>query len=122
MAKQDFGGIWHSIYHYKHPEIPGLSDSQHDVKFHRKGDTLIVESLPNEESSYMIMRLKLDGRLATGTWEEHTSPTGSHKREIYVGAAQFVLSEDGNVFDGMLLSVDKRNFVKSNYWQITREQ
>src|SRR5579862_6799703 len=112
MAKQDFSGIWHSVYHYKHPDLPGLSDSEHDVKILRKSDSIIVESLPNKENSYLIMKLRLDGNLATGTWEEHTSPTGAHKREIYVGAAQFVLSDDGNVFDGMLLSVDRRNFVK----------
>lgn len=122
MAKQDFSGIWHSVYHYKHPDIPGLADSKHEVRIHRKGDTLIVESLPNKENSYLIIRLKLDGRLATGTWEEHTSPTGAHKREIYVGAAQFVLDEHGNALDGMLLSVDRRNFVKSNYWKITRKK
>lgn len=122
MAKQDFSGVWHSTYHYKHPGLPGLSKSEHDVKIYRRGDQINIESLPNDENSYLIIHLRLDGRLATGTWEEHTSPSGAHKREIYVGAAQFVVSEDGNEFDGMLLSVDKRNFVKSNYWYIARKK
>jgi hypothetical protein len=68
------------------------------------------------------MRLKLDGRVATGTWEEHTSPTGAHKREIYVGAIQLVLSPDGNMLDGRFLSVDRRMEVKTNFWQISRKK
>ncbi|HSW79819.1 MAG TPA: hypothetical protein VLG47_03510 [Candidatus Saccharimonadales bacterium] len=121
MAKQDFGGVWHSIYHYKHPDLPGLQKSEHDVKIYRKGDELIIESLPNDENSYLIVHLKLDGNIATGSWEEHTSPTGAHKREIYSGAVQFVLSDDGNDFDGMYLTFDRRNFVKSNYWHLYRQ-
>src|SRR5690348_7557012 len=119
MAKQDFSGVWHSVYHYKHPGLDGLQDSEHDVKIFRRGDNLVIESLPNKEKSYLIMRLKIDGRVATGNWEEHTSPTGAHKREVYFGAVQFILSENGNMLDGMFLSVDRRNFVKSNYWQIS---
>lgn len=122
MAKQDFSGVWHSIYHYKHPGLDGLQESVHDVKILRRGDNLVIESLPNEENSYLVMRLKLDERTAVGTWEEHTSPTGPHKREVYSGAVLLLLNEAGNFFDGMFLSVDRRNHVKSNYWQISREK
>jgi hypothetical protein len=121
MVKQDFSGIWHSVYHFKSPIAPGLFESNHDVKIHQKGEALIIASLPNEEKSYLFVRLRLDDRVATGTWEEHTSPVGDYKGEIYVGAAQFVLSLDGDMFDGMFLSVDKRAEVKSNYWQIVRK-
>ncbi len=121
MEKQDFGGVWQSEYHYKRPDKPGLFISRHDVKIHRRGDTLVIESLPNDEKSYLIVRLKLDGRVATGTWEEHTSPTGAHNRDIYVGAVQLVLSEDGDIFDGRFLSVDRRMEVKTNFWQISRK-
>jgi hypothetical protein len=122
MAKQDFSGVWQSVYHYRHPGMDGLQESRHDVKIHLRGDNLIIESLPNKENSYLIMRLKLDGRVATGTWEEHTSPTGAHKREIYVGAVQFVLSSDGGMLDGRFLSVDRRMEVKTNFWQISRKK
>jgi len=121
MADQDFSGVWHSVYRYKNPLAPGLFSSEHDVKINQQGNTLIIESLPNESKSYLVMRLKLDGRIATGTWEENTSPTGQFKGARYMGAVQFVLSEDGNMLDGMYLVAGMRAEIKSNFWEITRK-
>jgi hypothetical protein len=121
MIEQDFSGIWHSVYHYTSTTLPGLFDSEHDVKIHHKGDHLIIESLPNKEKSYIIMRLKLDDRVATGTWEEHSSPTGYYKGAVYTGAVQLVLTEDGKMFHGMYVAIDRRSEVRSGYWEVTRK-
>lgn len=117
----DFSGVWHSVYHYRSPSRPGLRDSVHEVEIHETGDRLVIESLPNKEGSYIILRLKLDGDKATGTWEEHTSPTGFYKGEIYFGAVQFILTEDGNMFHGISVGAERNNEVRSNYWEITRK-
>lgn len=121
-AKQnwDFSGTWHSVYHYTSVTEPGLLDSRHEVKFIQKGETLIVESLPNKEKSYLLMHLKFGDRIATGTWEETTSPTGTYKGITYRGAVQLRLTEDGNLLHGMYVVADRRSDIKSGYWEIKR--
>lgn len=121
MAAQDFSGVWHSVYHYISTSLPGLFDSEHDVKIVQEGEHLIIESLPNDEKSYLVMRLKLDSGVATGTWEEHSSPSGYYKGEIYTGAIQLILTDQGDMFHGMYVAHDRRKEVRSGYWEITRK-
>jgi hypothetical protein len=121
MANHDFSGTWHNSYQYLSTSLPGVFNNEHDVKITQKGDRLIIESQPNGEKSYLIANLKLDGRVATGTWEQHSSPTGRYKGEIYTGGVQLVLNEDGN-FYGMHVYHDRREEVRSGYWEIRRKK
>lgn len=121
MAEHNLNGKWHSVYHYVSSSLPGLFDSAHEVEVIRKGEDIMIESLPNNEHSYLIMRLKFDDNVATGTWEEHSSPDGYYKGEIYTGAAQLVLTDDGDMFHGMYVCYDRRKEVRSGHWEITRK-
>lgn len=121
MAKQDFSGTWHSAYRYTSSAREGEFTSEYDVKILREDDHLVVQSLPNDEGSYILMRLSLDGRIATGTWEEHTSPTGDYKGVIYHGALQLVVDEDGNGMHGKYVGFSRNMHVLSNDWSMVRK-
>lgn len=125
VSKNDFSGIWHSSYTYTSSRREGVFTSEYDVNIYRRGDHLIIESLPNEEKSYLIMRLSLnlpDGRIATGTFEEYTSPTGPYEGSICPGAVQLILSEDGNTWQGKYIAYSRSMAVFANEWTITRKQ
>lgn len=94
--------------------------SEYDVRIHRIGNQLIIESLPNKERSYLVAKLDLDGRIATGTYEEHTSPITSYQGKIYRGALQLILDDDGNAFRGKYVAFSRTMVVFSNDWVITR--
>ena len=124
MTKRDFSGVWHSSYTYTSSRREGVFTSEYDVKIHKKGDHLIIESLPNKEKSYLIMRLTFndrDGRVVTGTFEEHTSPTGHYEGSICPGAIQLILDEDGNAFRGKYVAYSRSMVVFANEWTITRK-
>lgn len=99
MAKDsnDFSGTWHATYWYPSNEHVGDDPSEYDMKAHVSGKTVVLQSLPNEEKSYMLVHLTIDDGVATGTWHETTSPTGAFKGARYSGAGQLVVHENGNM-------------------------
>ena len=119
-TKLDFSGIWHSNYQYTSSAKPGEFSSEYDVKILQKGNNLVVESLPNKEGAYVVLRLSLDGRIATGTWEEHTSPGGFYKGTIYHGAVQLVVDEDGEAMHGKYVGFSRTMKVFANDWSLKR--
>ncbi len=120
MKNFDLSGTWHSAYTYTSSARAGEFTSEYDAKMYREGEHFVVESLPNDEKSYIVMRLSLDGRIATGTWEEHTSPTGPYKGVIYHGAVQLVIDEDGNAMHGKYVGFSRTMNVLANDWTLTR--
>lgn len=116
----DFSGIWHSVYTYTSSTQPGTFLSEYDVRIHRIGNHLIIESLANKERSYLVAHLDLDGRIATGTYEEHTSPITSYEGKTYRGALQLIVDDDGNAFRGKYVAFSRTMVVFSNDWVITR--
>lgn len=122
MSEEDnFSGVWRSTYGFVSNSRGGIKcESEFFVTIHKKGEQLIVESLPNKEESYLLLRLTLDGRVATGTWSEQTSPTGYYEGATYYGALQLVLSEDGKQLAGKWLGFDRNLQVNSGPWEIVR--
>jgi len=107
MAKDfDFSGTWRSSYTFTTPSPDADFTDTYEVQIHEAGNQLVIQSLPNDEGSYILLRLTLDGRIATGTWYEHTSPKGHYKGVMYYGPLQFVMDEDGNALRGNWLGVD----------------
>jgi hypothetical protein len=121
MMNYDLSGAWHSSYKYTSSAKDGAFTSDYDVKLHKIGNHLVVESLPNQEGSYLIMRLTLDNRIATGVWEESTSPTGSYKGVVYHGAVQLVLDENENTWRGRYVGFSRNMEVLGNEWVISKK-
>lgn len=116
----DFSGVWRSTYHYTSSAREGEFTSEYEVRIVREGDSLIVKSLPNASKSYILVRLSLDGRVAAGTWQEFTSPTGFYEGSLYHGALQLVLDEDARAFRGRYVGYSRNMTVKGGEWELVR--
>lgn len=92
--------IWNCTYWYPSNEHVGDDPSTYRMKVALSGHDIVFESLPNEEKSYMFVRLHLDDDVATGTWYETTSPTGAFKGARYSGAGQLVVHSDTGGMEG----------------------
>jgi hypothetical protein len=114
----DFSGVWLSSYTFKSGLTGDILETEHYVTMQRLGNQLVVQSIPNTNGSYMLARLTLDGRIATGSYHSQNSPLSSTKGAIYYGAAQLVLSEDGKMLKGMGVGYGKNMAVKPSNWQI----
>jgi hypothetical protein len=119
MAKDyDFSGVWLSTYGF----VSGLDgrkvETDHYVTMHRKGNQLVVESIPNVKGSYMMARFSLEDRIATGYYHSENSPSSSHKGAVYNGAAQLLLDTDGKALRGKYVGYGNKLEIKSGDWQI----
>src|SRR6266852_3848129 len=126
MAEQEFSGVWHCRYWYPSNNHEGEDVSEYRVTVHQQTDKLVLESLPNKEESYMMVRLPVDGVLATGTWQENTSAHGEFKGSIYSGAVQLIISDDKKRMEGKWVGVghdydlDKPR-IYTGRWEITQQ-
>ena len=118
MAEIDLSGTWHSKYTF-HNDIEDNGVSEHDVQIHKTGNQVIMQSVPNEEGSYLIMKLTLDDKLLTGTWREETSPTGKYKRQTYYGAVQLKV-ESSNRIAGKHVCENHALEIIAGDWELTR--
>jgi len=115
----DLSGKWHSSYQYS----GGSRDlsSEHIVNFVQTGNGLNGKSDPQDDESRLIVELIIDDKIATGIWEEHTSPTGHYKAAVFHGAIQLVVSEDGSNMTGQWVGFNSnRTKVNSGKWSFSR--
>jgi hypothetical protein len=114
----DFSGVWRSSYSYKTRGGKDVPLTEHYVTMYRKGNQLIVESIPNTEGSYMMARFSLDGRIATGSYQSQNSPRSSTKGALYYGAAQLILDDDGKALRGKGVGFGEELEVKTTDWEL----
>lgn len=119
MDEYDFSGVWISSYRYAGRSLKDIRDTEHFVVMHKRGNHLIVESIPNTKGSYMMARFKLDGRVATGTYHSQNSPNSAAEGALYYGAAQLVLDEDGKALRGKGVGFGKDMSIKVTDWELT---
>lgn len=102
MATQDdFSGTWRATHWYPTRDDQAEESSVHEMKAEQKGDRLILQSLPDQDESYMFMRLKIDGDIATGSWHESTKHEGEFEGAMYSGAGQLIVSKDKKEMQGL---------------------
>jgi formamidopyrimidine-DNA glycosylase len=111
-------GIWRSTYQYPSSGRPGKFASEHTVRLRREGKYLIFESLPEGNESYVIVRLALEGNVASGSWQEATSPAGYYKGALYYGVIQMIQSADGKRLRGQWLGFGKDEEVNAGLWDL----
>lgn len=121
MAQEyDFSGVWRSSYRFRSSTRKGEFEKTHYLKMHLKGNQLVIESLPNEQNAYILARFSLDGRVATGSWQDHMSKQDYYKGRLYHGAAQLILDEDGKAMRGKWVGFGENMEVKTGDWEIVR--
>ncbi len=124
MTQKDFAGTWQCTYWYPSNTKPGTQEpSAYTGTFHTSGDQLVYESQPNDEGSYMFVRMTAEDDLVTGTWHEGTSPTGEFEGSIYSGAFQALVDESGGVIEGKWVGIGQEKGKRQIYtgrWQFTK--
>jgi hypothetical protein len=113
MQDNDFSGIWQSKYTYHSDSRNEDFEDTHFVRIYQRHNKLVVESLPDVNESYVIMNLKVNDDLATGTWQETTSPTGYYKGATYHGALQLIIESDGKFMEGKWIGHGKDKRIES---------
>lgn len=118
--KYDFSGVWRSTYRVQSGSDKHMIETEHYVVMYHRGNQIVIESMPNMESSYMMARFSLDGRIATGSYQSQNSPKSATKGAIYYGAAQLMLDENGKALRGKGVGFGKDMKVKASDWELVR--
>jgi hypothetical protein len=96
-------------------------ESTHYVLIRQEGQQLFVESLPDSTGSKLNLDLMIDGFTATGSWKEHTSPTGHYKGAVYRGAIQFLIAPTGGQMTGKWIGFGKTFAINNCDWELVLE-
>lgn len=128
MAAQNetLSGTWYCRHWYPSMDDSGEDTTENRMECHQQGNNLVLQSEPNEEGSYMFVRLTLDDDVATGTWYESTSESGTFEGAQYSGAGQLLVAEDRQSMEGQWAGVGldrpagKRR-VYTGRWMLTRQ-
>ena len=103
MAEQKpktYSGTWFARVTYPNRDDDGEEITHNRMEAQKIGREVVFTSRPNEEGSHMVIRLSFDDGVATGTWHETTSPTGTYAGATYSGAGQLLVSGDEQSMDG----------------------
>ncbi len=118
MSELRLDGEWDSTYHYGEH---GEHSSKHVMVF--EYDSLIGQSLPQEDGSEVNMALRHDPKnnVLTGFWQEATSPTGTYKGDIFHGALQLILNDTLTRAEGEWVGFDRaRSTVGHGKWVLEK--
>ncbi len=97
----NFTGQWRCTHWYPNKDDSGQDVSEHIMDAHRQGDTLVLQSMPDDSESYLLVRLTIDGQVASGSWHETTRSSGNFKGAQYSGAGELIIGDDGNTMEGL---------------------
>jgi hypothetical protein len=98
---QDFSGQWSLTCWHPSSDDSTEEENRYEGALHTREHGIVFESKPNEDGSYMLARITVDGNLATGSWHSGTPPKSDFNGMMYSGAGQLLLSDDGNTMEGM---------------------
>lgn len=104
-ARYSYGpltGIWRSEYEYTSSSRDGSFKGRHIVLILQRGAHLSVRSLPRQHSR-LSLDLAVNGKMATGTWTEHTNEGGYYRGAVYHGAIQLEVNDQGTRLKGQWL-------------------
>jgi len=124
VKRQDLPQRWHSVYWFPSNKFVGEEPSEYDLKSYWDGDMLVLESVPNEGHSYMLIRLKIEDDVAIGNWYETTSPAGEFKSAQYSGSGQLIVNPETYSMEGKWAGAGydhklKQMRVYTGNWEIT---
>ncbi|WP_163511405.1 hypothetical protein [Fodinicola acaciae] len=114
-----YEGVWLSRYVYHSSTATEDLVGEHYVVLRSDGTDLIGESLPHTSGSKLRLELSVDGPIVSGTWTEHTSPTGHYKGAVYHGTLQMMVDPLGRSMEGQWVGFGKKFKVNNGEWSLT---
>jgi hypothetical protein len=112
-------GIWKSKYTYHSVSRNGHFDAEHYMRVMRVGNALVIESIPEFNESYLILRITVDDDVATGSWQHSTNPNGTYKGAIYHGAIQLTVDTKKRHMKGQYVGFNRNKEVQTGPWEFT---
>lgn len=108
-------GIWLSRHHKVGKYKPVASFY---VKMKLKKEELAIESLPNQDNSYMSASFTIEKDVATGTYQSYNAPNTAAPGSRYYGVAQLVVQPDGKSLKGKGVGFSKSGKVEPTIWEL----
>lgn len=71
------------------------------MRGHQRGSTLVLQSEPDATGAYMLVRVNIEGAVASGSWHESAATDGEFEGAEYSGAGQLLISDDGEQMTGL---------------------
>ena len=97
----DFNGKWRCTHWYPSKDDSAEESTSHIMDAHQDGNTVVLQNTPDGEKSYLLVRLTIDGKVASGSWHETTPPSSDYEGVGYSGAGQLIVSDDGRHMEGL---------------------
>jgi hypothetical protein len=113
----DLSGVWLSRYRY--PSGDEELEGQHYVVLRQQADRVVAHSLPHSNGSRLRLDLTFNPPVATGTWTEHTSPTGHYRGAVYHGSIQLMVDPSSQAMTGKWVGFGRRFAVNTGDWELT---
>ncbi len=99
---QDFSGSWNFCHWYPSSDDSVEEKGEYEMVASQKGNQIVLESKADDsKEAYMLVRLTIDGKVASGSWHENADMHGPFEGAMYSGAGQLIISDDGTYMDGM---------------------
>jgi|GEM_PF-1750770 len=93
-ANSELPQRWNVTHWYPNKDDSAEESVMHEMKGYWDDGTLVLESLPLEDGSYLFVRLHIQDGIATGNWYESAAMTGDFEGAQYSGAGQLMVDKD----------------------------
>ncbi len=92
---------WRFTYWFPSKDDTKEVKLEYMMRGQRPGHTLVLQSEPDNRQAYMLVRLRIDGQVASGSWHETAEIDGEFSQTEYSGAGQMIISENGEKMSGL---------------------
>lgn len=120
MADFDFSGDWNTKFTWVNSTEPEGGVSEYDIKIHKTGNQVVMQSIPSPLGNYFVARLTLDEKFLTGSWQEQAQPDGLYKGQIYNGVGMLKLDDSGTL-RGKIIEYNNDMEITVGDWEVTRK-
>lgn len=101
LIHSDIPKRWKLTHWYPSNDDKSEKSESHEMDSYWQHDTLVLESQPKDNGSYMLARLHFQDDVVSGGWYESASLTGDNAGAQYSGQGQLVLEPDTYHMEGM---------------------
>jgi len=93
--------IWRFTHWFPNKDDSKELKGEYMMRGYRRGDTLVLQSEPDATGAYVLVRLNIEGSVASGSWHETAATDGEFSGTEYSGAGQLIISDDGEKMEGL---------------------
>lgn len=119
---QDFSGLWKLSFTWVNSLEPQGGVSEYNVRIHKTGNQLVMQSVADSKKNYFVARLTFDPtiNIMAGTWEEDAMPDGTYKGKVYYGVGMLKLNDSGNEMHGKIVEYNNDMEIIAGQWDVVR--